>query len=116
MASRAHLVKLILQNLGVFQAGQDLPAEDYQVVNERLPYVLLAMDAADVFHHTDPEEVPDDQVENMAAYLAQNFILTFGISGEEKADIVSAADGAEMALRYARVMTSTNQPVRIQSF
>jgi hypothetical protein len=116
MASRAQLVKLILQNLGVFQAGQDLPAEDYQVVNERLPYLLLAMDKADVYHHTDADVIPDEALENMAAYLSQFFVTTFGISGEEKADVITAADGAETALRYLRVMDRVDEPVRIQSF
>lgn len=116
MASRAQLVKLILQNLGVWQAGQDLPAEDYQVVNERLPYVLLAMNRADVFHHTDPENLPDDAVENLALYLSQSFVTTFGIIGEEKRDVIAAADGAETALRYMRVMESAGLPVQIQSF
>lgn len=116
MASRAQLVKLIMQNLGVWQAGQDLPAEDYQAINERLPYVLLAMNRADVFNHTDPDTIPDDALENMAMYLSQNFVTTFGISGEEKQDIITAADGAEQALRYLRVMENSGLPVQIQSF
>lgn len=116
MASRVQLVKLILQNLGVWQAGQDLPAEDYQAVNERLPFDMLAMGRADVFNWTDPDNVPDDAVTNVAFYLSQNYITTFGITGEEKADVLEAATGAEQALRYMRVMESAGQPVQIQTF
>ena len=116
MASRVMLVKRILQNLGVWQAGQDLPAEDYQVVNEGLPYSLLAMNRANVFNHTDPENIPDDALIPLAAYIAQDYILPFGLSGEEKDDVIEAAAGGETALRFMRVMDSTNEPVRIQSF
>lgn len=116
MASRAQLVKLILQNLGVYQAGQDLPAEDYQVVNEALPYDLLAMNRADVFNITDPDNIPDDAIRNVAFYLSQFYITAFGLTGEEKADVISSAEGAEQALRYLRVMESAGQPVQIQTF
>lgn len=116
MASRAQLVKLIMQHLGVWQAGQDLPAEDYQAVNERLPYTLLAMNRANVFNHTDPDNIPDDALEPLAAYLTQFFVTTFGIAGEEKQDILDISAGGEQALRYMRVMDTTGQPVRIQSF
>jgi hypothetical protein len=116
MASRQQLVKLILQNLGVWQAGQDLPAEDYQAVNERLPYDLLAMKSADVYDHTDANIIPDEALINMAAYLSQNYITTFGLGGEEKADVIAQAEGAEQALRYMRVMDHVNDPIQIQSF
>jgi len=115
MASRAQLVKLILQNLGVWQAGQDLPAEDYQVVNERLPFALLAAGRANVVT-VDPESIPDDMLEPLAAYLSQSFILPFGLVGEEKQNVIDAAAGGEQALRFMRVMDATGQPVRIQSF
>lgn len=116
MASRQQLVKLILQNLGVWQSGQDLPAEDYQAVNERLPYDLLAMKAANVFDHTDPDYIPDDALTSMAAYLSQNYITTFGISGEEKADVIEISSGGEQALRFMRVMDAVNTPIQIQSY
>ena len=116
MASRSYLVKLILQNLGVWQAGQDLPAEDYQVVNEALPFDLLAMNRANVFNSTDPENIPDDAVRNVAFYLSQFYVTTFGLSGEELQNVLTAAEGAEQALRYLRVMESTGQPVQSQYF
>lgn len=115
MASRVQLVKEILKNLGVWQAGQDLPPEDYQAVNENLPYALLAMSKAGVFT-CDPEVIPDDALLPLAAYLAQNYILTFGLTGDDRDMIISAAGGAEQALRFHKVMDATYTPIQIQSF
>lgn len=106
MASRAQLVRMILKELGVYQAGQDLPAEDYAAVNEDLPMHLLAMTRAHIYTAS-VDNIPDEAAPNIAKYLAKEFVQTFGIAGEEKAEIRQAAGEAEMALRYLRTMGPT---------
>lgn len=106
MASRHILVRQILKILGGYQAGQDLPAEDYQAVNEELPFHLLAMDKADVYSVPDPEHIPDEAVVKLSQYLAQFYITTFGLVAEERQKVENDALTAERDLRYQR----TNKP------
>jgi hypothetical protein len=107
MANRADLISRTLKNLGVWQAGQDLPPEDYRVVDEDLERHLAAMAAGDVYLVEDAEAIPDQAMTEIANYLAHEYATVFGIAGEELAEIKQRAALAEQALRYQRVMVTT---------
>ena len=107
MATRADLISRVLKNLGVWQAGQDLPPEDYRVVDEDLERHLAAMAAGDVVLVEDVNQIPDQAVTEIANYLANEYATVFGVAGEELAEIKQRAALAEQALRYQRVMVTT---------
>lgn len=102
MATRGRLIRSILQELGSWQAGQDLPPEDYNLVDEKLDAKLLAMGAADVYTVEDTADIPDEAVEELAVYLAGEYAQNFGLAGEELAAVKANAGRADQALRYLR--------------
>jgi|SRR3954469_5251424 hypothetical protein len=116
MASRADLIERVLQNLGVWQAGQDLPPEDYRVVDQNLERHLGAMAKARVYIVEDAENIPDDAMTEIANYLAHEYAGVFGIAGEELQDIRQRAALAEGALRFHRAMGPTYQPMQPDYF
>jgi hypothetical protein len=108
MATRAYLVREILKELGVYQTGQDLPPEDYRVVDESLPFKLLSMAKAHVYTVDDPDsDIPDEAVSEIARYIAGEFCQVFGLAAEEAATVMRNAGLAEMALRYQRTRGPT---------
>jgi hypothetical protein len=116
MATRADLIERVLQNLGVWQAGQDLPPEDYRVVDQHLERHLAAMGKADVYQVDDANNVADNAMTEVAAYLANEYAPVFGIAGEELAEMKQRAALAEQALRYHRVAPPTFQPMAVDYF
>ena len=117
MATRAYLVQEILKELGVWQAGQDLPPEDYRAVDESLPFKLAAMAKAHVYTVDDVNsDVPDEAASELARYLAGEYAQSFGLSGEELATITGNAGLAEGALRFHRARGPTYVRMRIESF
>lgn len=117
MATRAYLVELILQELGVHQAGQDLPPEDYRVVDNGLVPRLLAMAKAHIYTVDDVDtDVPDEAVSEIAAYLAGEYAQTFGIADTELAIVKQNAGLAEGALRFQRTRGPTYKRQRAEYF
>jgi len=116
MATRADLIERVLQNLGVWQAGQDLPPEDYRVVDQNLERHLAAMGKANVYIVDDANNVPDEAMTEIAAYLANEYAPVFGLAGEELTEIKQRAGLGEMALRFHRVAAPTYQPMKVDYF
>ena len=116
MANRAELITRILKLLNVWQAGQDLPPEDYAVVDEDLDQTLKAMGKADIYVVDDAENIPDEAFTEIANYCANEFAGVFGIAGEELATIAQRAALADQALRYQRVMGPTYQLMQADYF
>jgi hypothetical protein len=116
MATRSELIARVLKNLGVWQAGQDLPPEDYRAVDEDLERTLAAMAKADVFIVDDPENIDDAAFTELAAYLTNEYAQVFGVAGEELADIKQRAGLADQALRYQRAMGPTYQVLQVDYF
>jgi hypothetical protein len=113
MATRAYLVTLILQELGVWQTGQDLPPEDFRVVDQRLPFLLRAMGKAKVYTVDDPDVyIPDEAVTELARYLAGELAQAFGLADTELATVTQNAGLAELALRQQRTTGPTYAPQR----
>lgn len=116
MATKAFLIGQILNNLGVWETGQDLAPEDYRKVEEGLPYALLAMGRAGIYTVDDVDNIPDDAVMEIARYLAGEFCITFGLEGEEL-QVASAAQAAsEGALRFLRTRGPTFVRQRAEYF
>jgi hypothetical protein len=117
MASRSYLVREILKELGVWQTGQDLPPEDFRVVDEALPFKIEAMAKARVFAVDDLDsDVPDEAVSELARYLANEYAQVFGISEAELAKVQQNASLAEIALRFQRTRTPTYARMRADYF
>jgi hypothetical protein len=111
MATRAELIARTMKVLGVWQAGQDLPPEDYRAIDEDLDKALAAMAKANIYVVEDPENIPDEAFTEIANYLASEFAPVFGIAGEELAELKQRAALADQALRFHRVMVPTYQVV-----
>jgi hypothetical protein len=108
MATRAYLVREILKELGVYQTGQDLPPEDYRVVDESLVFKLQAMAKARVYAVDDVDTyIPDEAVSELARYLAGEYSQTFGLADTELASVTQNAGLAEQALRFQRARGPT---------
>lgn len=108
MANRAYLVREILKELGVYQTGQDLPPEDYRVVDESLPFKLLAMAKAHVYTVDDVDsDIPDEAVSEIARYIAGEYTQVFGLADTELANVQRNQATAEMALRFQRTRGPT---------
>lgn len=108
MANRAYLVQQILIELGSYQSGQDLPPEDYRVVDMSLETKLQAMAKDHVYTVDDVDVfVPDEAVDEIAKYLAGKFAQQFGLAGEELQTVLQNAGIAEGALRFQRTRSPT---------
>jgi len=107
MAPRAALVREILKELGVYQAGQDLPPEDYRVVDESLDFRLLAMSKARVYTVDTADVIPDEALTEIARYMAGEYAQIFGLASEELAAVQQGAALAEGALRFQRTRLPT---------
>lgn len=108
MATRAFLVREILKELGSWQSGQDLPPEDYRIVDESLEQKLQAMAKAQVYSVDDVDSyIPDEAVSELARYLAGEYSQVFGIADTELATVTRNAGLAEGALRFQRVRGPT---------
>lgn len=116
MATQALLIREILKELGVWESGQDLPPEDYRVVEEVLPYKLLAMARAHVYSVDDPNNIPDDAVVEIARYLAGEYAPAFGLEGEELQLAMASQQAAEGALRFLRTRGPTFVRMRAEYF
>ena len=116
MATRAQLVREILKELGVYQAGQDLPPEDYRVVDERLPFEVASLRGQDIYALDDVESVPDEALMELARYLAGEMTSMFGIAGEELQQIQAKQGAADQALRYLRARSHTGSRMRAEYF
>ena len=58
MATEPQLIREILKELGVYQAGQDLPPEDFRVVEERLTFELASLNSQNIYSLDSPTTSP----------------------------------------------------------
>ena len=113
MATRAYLVREILKELGVFQSGQDLPPEDYRVVDEALDFKLQAMAKAHIYAVDDPNVyIPDEAVSELSRYLAGEYAQVFGLADVELQIVMQNAGLADRALRFQRARGPTYTRMR----
>ena len=117
MATRAYLVQETLKELGVYQSGQDLPPEDYRVVDESLEQKLQAMAKAQVYTVDDVNSyVPDEAVSEIARYLAGEYAQVFGLADRELQVVRENAALADAALRFQRTRGPTYVSMRAYYF
>jgi hypothetical protein len=117
MATRAYLVREIMKELGVHQAGQDLAPEDYRTIDEALPFKLQSMAKAKVYTVDDVDTyVPDEAASELARYLAGEFVQVFGLSDTEAKQVLQNAALADAALRFQRTRGPLFIPMRAEYF
>lgn len=116
MATQAFLIGQILNELGVWETGQDLAPEDYRKVEEGLPFRLLAMARAQIYSVPDINQIPDEAAVELARYLAGEYATTFGLEGEELQTAQQQAALGEQALRFLRTRGPTYVRQRAEYF
>jgi hypothetical protein len=116
MATRAWLIREILTHLGVAQAGNDLPPEDWATVERNLDYFLLELGERDIFQVPDRDNIPDRAASSLAAWLASKYVNHFGLVGEDRQTLSAGALEAATTLRYMRAGEPTYVPMRHESF
>jgi hypothetical protein len=116
MATKALLIREILKQCGVWETGQDLPPEDFRVVEESLPFHLEAMARAHVYTVDDMDNIPDDAVIEISKYLAGEYAQTFGLQADELQLVAGVASLAEGALRFLRTRGPTFVAMRAVYF
>jgi hypothetical protein len=116
MATKALLIREILKACGTWETGQDLPPEDFRVVEEGLPFRLEAMARAHIYTVDDIENIPDDAVIEISNYLAGEYAQTFGLQADELVAVQQKAGLAEQALRFLRTRGPTYVPMRAVYF
>lgn len=116
MATEAQLIGEILVELGVYQAGQDLPPEDYRVVERRLPFSIATLHSENIYSLDDLANIPDEALEPLAQYLAGRFVQAFGLTGAERSAILEQQAAAEKELRFLKTMPYTGARQRAEYF
>ena len=107
MATRAALVRAILKELGVYQAGQDLPPEDYRAVDEELNFKLLALAKARIYASIRRTRSPTRRCRNWRAISPANTPRCSGSPTPNWRSVQKNQDSAEMALRFHRTRRPT---------
>lgn len=116
MASRDQLVREILKELGVYQAGQDLPPEDFRVIDERLDFEVAHLYAQNIYSLDSVEDVPDEALIPIAQWIAGNSTQLFGIAGEELQRITANKTAATKDLKFLAAMPYTGSRQRAEYF
>jgi hypothetical protein len=116
MATRDQLVREVLKELGVYQAGQDLPPEDFRVIDERLDFEIAALYSQNIYSLDTADDVPDDALIPLAVWIAGNSAQLFGIAGEELQMIKAAQGGAKRDLTFLRSLPYTGARQRVEYF
>lgn len=97
--SRAELVREALDLLGILQAGQDPSAEDTDVVDDKVEPTLAGLRTLEIIEIGDPEAIPDEVFLQVAAFLAEKCVQTFGLMGAEAQRVSDARQVAEQEIR-----------------
>lgn len=97
--SRAELVTEGLSLLGVLAAGQTPSAEDYDTVDDQIEPTLATLRTLYLTSVDDYDAIPDEEFNQIAAQLAENCLVKFGIVSDEKMRIQEAARMGRDTLR-----------------
>lgn len=113
MATRAYLVTQVLIELGVYQSGQDLPAADYRVVDQKLPTLMKKMGKDRVYTVDDLDTyINDEAVDDIARWVAGEMAQQWGLADTELSTVKSNAADAAFLLRKQRTTGPTYAPSR----
>lgn len=104
-----------MKQMGTWQTGQDLPAEDYRAIDEELPTRLLAMSKAKIYNAS-VDYLPDEAVDAIAAYQAAQMATSNGIVGEDLIALQAEGIRAEALLRDLQKMDPTYSRARAEYF
>jgi hypothetical protein len=116
MANRAQLVREILKELGVYQAGQDLPPEDFRVIDERLDFEVAHLYSQNIYSLDTVDEVPDEALIPLAQWIAGNSAQLFGLAGAELQLVAGRQAQAKRDLTFLRAMGPTGARQRAEYF
>jgi len=109
--SREQLVARALAELGVVGAGQAGNAEDTASVDSEVIPVLDDLAGRNIFHHGDPDQIPDDAFVHLSVVLAQSTARQFGLEPDENRRLL-----AESRLRQLRANILSFQPLAVEYF
>jgi len=87
------LVLEALANLGVLVAGQNPDVEDYNYVNEKLDSIFQKLNALEICLVPDPDNIPGLWFSDLAAIVAGETAMKFGVTPDDFIKIVNAGLG-----------------------
>lgn len=85
--------------LGIGAVGQTLDAENYAIINGRVPTVVADLNARTIATVSDTNAIPAAWFDALAAIVANTLRDTYGITAEEATRIAAAAQIAESRLK-----------------
>lgn len=114
--TRADLVDLVLENLGVLAAGQTAQIEDTRRVDTLAPALIATLKSTEVYYLNDIDNIPEDAFTSLAAVVALGCSSKFGVMGE---DLDALQKKGETGLAALKVLTRgrpTYAPLRTEFF
>ena len=113
------LVKMTLQQLGVFEPGQPIAAEDAELLEDFIPSLFADLNARDVGYF-DPRDIDIADLLPLSQILANATYGAFAINDGTKIAILSQVGGkngeAERTLKDIKRLRTPRQTLRVEQF
>lgn len=117
MKTRAELVTLVLEDLGVLAAGQTAQIEDTRRVDELAPSIIETLRATEVYYLNDIENIPEEVFVPLSNIVAWGCRNKFGVSDpDELTRMQEAATAANTALKTITRGRPTYAPLKTEFF
>lgn len=109
--TRAQLVELAADELGVSSIGQSLAVEDAEKIDGAIDSLLSRLAVEQICYVADADETPRALADQLAVLLAEQCARSFGGQRDNAVKM-----GAEMALRRAVALSPTYEPMKAEYF
>ena len=117
----------VLDDLRVTSVGQVVDTDDFQKVNAQLDSIFRKLDALEIAHIADPNNIPGAWFKDLSKIVAGEICGSFGYVGQEFMDKVneglggqgSVDVGAGQAAKSLKIMTRgrpTYEPLRFYNY
>lgn len=116
MYTRAQLVNEALDQLGVTAVGQTADPESYGKVDGKVNATLSSLASRELVYVPDPDNIPDDIFNQLAAILAEECKTKFGLAADEVAKLETDRVQAELEIREIVRGRPTFEPQRSHYF
>lgn len=114
--TRAQLVNETLDLLGASAIGQSADPESYAKVDGKVNATLASLAARELVYVPDPDDIPDEIFNQLAAIVAEECKTKFGLSPEEVVKLETDRAQAEAEIREMVRGKPTFEPQRARYF
>ena len=114
--TRAALVNEALDMLGVTAVGQAADPESYAKVDGKVDASLKSLAAREIVYVPDPNDIPDEVFNQLAAIVAEECKTKFGLAPDEVVKLETDRAQAETELREMVRGRPTYEAQRAQYF